>query len=335
MTAAPTMPWRTGRSTSGAFVAIDLALREAGVRAPEIRAADIDSGLLLLEDLGSEGILDAAGAPILERYEAAIDLLVFMHGRVWPEELPLPDGGNYRLPPYDREALLIEISLFPDWFGAAAGEPAFPREAREEFLAAWSSVLDQVDDANNLGDARFPLAQHPLAGGGERHRSGRRPRFPGRADRPPRLRRRLAGAGRPRAADGGGRGAAQGALCRGPPCRGSALSTWRRSRRPMRSSPLQRATKVLGAFTRLALVEGKPGYQRHRERLKALLRRTLLHPVLSPLRLWYEPVSLRVRSESDGGAEDGRWFWRRASASACSRSPPTRRSRSSRWPARR
>jgi len=51
----------------------------------------------------------------------------------------------------------------------------------------------------------------------------------------------------------------------------------------------QRATKVLGAFTRFALVEGKPGYQRHRERLKALLRRTLLHPVLSPLRLWYDP----------------------------------------------
>ena len=57
----------------------------------------------------------------------------------------------------------------------------------------------------------------------------------------------------------------------------------------MRFSRVQRATKVLGAFTRLALVEGKPGYQRHRARLKALIRRTLAHPVLSPLRLWYEP----------------------------------------------
>jgi aminoglycoside/choline kinase family phosphotransferase len=52
---------------------------------------------------------------------------------------------------------------------------------------------------------------------------------------------------------------------------------------------LQRATKVLGIFTRLALTEGKPGYQRHRARLKALLRRNLAHPVLSPLRVWYEP----------------------------------------------
>ena len=52
---------------------------------------------------------------------------------------------------------------------------------------------------------------------------------------------------------------------------------------------LQRATKVLGIFTRLALAEGKPGYQRHRARLKALIRRNLAHPVLPPLRLWYEP----------------------------------------------
>ena len=51
----------------------------------------------------------------------------------------------------------------------------------------------------------------------------------------------------------------------------------------------QRATKVLGIFTRLALAEGKPGYQRHRARLKALLHRTLSHPVLSRLRVWYEP----------------------------------------------
>jgi aminoglycoside/choline kinase family phosphotransferase len=52
---------------------------------------------------------------------------------------------------------------------------------------------------------------------------------------------------------------------------------------------LQRATKVLGIFTRLALNDGKPGYQRHRARLIALIRRTLADPVLSPLRLWYEP----------------------------------------------
>jgi len=108
-----------------AFVAIGNALRAAGVRAPEILAADLDAGLLLLEDLGAEGIVDPSGAPIIERYEAAIDLLAFMHARQCPAEAPLPDEETYRTPAYDGDALLIEISLFPDWFGGHGGEPAF------------------------------------------------------------------------------------------------------------------------------------------------------------------------------------------------------------------
>ena len=51
----------------------------------------------------------------------------------------------------------------------------------------------------------------------------------------------------------------------------------------------QRATKILGIFTRLALAEGKTTYQRHRSRLKKLLARTLRHEVLSDMRVWYEP----------------------------------------------
>ena len=51
----------------------------------------------------------------------------------------------------------------------------------------------------------------------------------------------------------------------------------------------QRASKILGAFSRLASVGGKPGYLRHIERAKDVLRRNLSHPVLSALRLWYAP----------------------------------------------
>jgi aminoglycoside/choline kinase family phosphotransferase len=233
-------------------------------------------------------ILDAAGAPILERYEAAIDLLVFMHGRVWPEELPLPEGGSYRLPPYDRDALLIEVSLFPDWFGAAAGEPPFPPKARERFLAAWSKVLDQVDDANTwvMRDFHSPnilwqaeatgtdrvgvldfqdaLIGHPAYDVASLAQDARAPLT---EEDEARLKARYV-AGR-RGADAAFDAASF----------ETAYAVF----------AAQRATKVLGAFTRFALVEGKPGYQRHRERLKALLRRTLLHPVLSPLRVWYDP----------------------------------------------
>ena len=148
-----------------AFVAIDLALREAGIRAPEILAADMEPGLLLLEDLGGEGIVDPSGAPILERYEAAIDLLAYMHGRDWPAEAPLPDGTLFRLPPYDRDALLVEISLFPDWFGGHGGEPAFPEgSARRISRGVVEAARRDRQPELDLDAARFPFAEHPLAG---------------------------------------------------------------------------------------------------------------------------------------------------------------------------
>src|SRR6185503_1872210 len=139
-----------------AFVAIDIALRDAGIRAPQLFATDLAQGLLLIEDLGDEGIVDAAGAPILERYEAAIDLLIQMHARAWPSEIVLPDRSLYRVPPYDRDALLVEVSLFPDWFGghASSGEPAFPKNQRADFLAAWSKLLDTIGQPNSTWTLR-------------------------------------------------------------------------------------------------------------------------------------------------------------------------------------
>ena len=272
-----------------AFVAIDLALRDASIRAPEILAADMERGLLLTENLGSEGIVDPAGAPIIERYEAAIDLLAYMHLRSWPAETPLPDGALYRIPPYDREALLVEISLFPDWFGGHGGEPAFPKDRQEDFLAAWGSVLDHVKNPNSTWTLRDFHSPNILwqAGGSGIARVGvidfqdalighpaydvaslaQDARVNLTAEDENRLKSRYIAARR--AAD--------------PSFDIPAFE------RAYAILALQRATKVLGIFTRLALAEGKPGYQHHRTRLKALIRRTLVDPVLSPLRLWYEP----------------------------------------------
>jgi aminoglycoside/choline kinase family phosphotransferase len=272
-----------------AFVAIGNALRAAGIRAPKIFAADLEAGLLLLEDLGSEGVLDPSGAPILERFEAAIDLLVFMHGRTWPAEAPLPDGTRYRVPPYDRGALLVEISLFPDWFGGHGGEAAFPKQRRQEFLHAWSKVLQTIEGAETtwtLRDFHSPnilwqegasgisrvgiidfqdaLIGHPAYDVASLAQDARATLT---TEDETRLKSRYIA----------GRKSADPAF--DAKTFGQAYSIL----------ALQRATKVLGIFTRLALAEGKPGYQRHRARLKALIRRNLADPVLSPLRVWYEP----------------------------------------------
>jgi N-acetylmuramate 1-kinase len=269
------------------FVGIDAVLRQAGVRAPEIYAADIDAGLLLLEDLGSEGIVDEMGAPIIERYEAAIDLLIVMHGHDWPREAPLPDDGSHIVPPYDSEALLVEVSLFPDWFGGRGGEPAFPPAERDMFMSAWSDMLTRVDASttwvmrdfhspnilwqsrsSGIGrvgviDFQDALIGHPAYDVASLAQDAR---VPLSEDEEQHLKQRYMSGRRADAEfDEEAFDVAYAVL------------------------GLQRATKVLGIFTRLALAENKVGYRQHRPWLKTLIRRNLSHPVLSGLRVWYEP----------------------------------------------
>jgi len=74
------------------FLAIDQVLREKGFAAPEIYEHDSEAGILLLEDLGNETILDAEGKPVPERYRASVACLAEMHAMTFTRELPLPGG---------------------------------------------------------------------------------------------------------------------------------------------------------------------------------------------------------------------------------------------------
>src|SRR5690606_20818757 len=59
------------------FVAIAAELRRAGFSAPEIFAADLAPGILMMEYLGDGNFLEA-GNPVHERYLAAARLLARM-----------------------------------------------------------------------------------------------------------------------------------------------------------------------------------------------------------------------------------------------------------------
>jgi hypothetical protein len=88
------------------FVEIARRLERAGLHVPHIHAADLASGFLLLEDLGSTSYLQALNPDSVERlYGDAIAALQQMQRRVSIEGLPA----------YDRELLLREMALFPDW----------------------------------------------------------------------------------------------------------------------------------------------------------------------------------------------------------------------------
>ena len=113
------------------FVAMANGLRERGLSAPEIFAADLDDGLLIIEDLGDEPVVDGdPPAPIEERYEAAVDVLVALHGETLPGVLPVAPGVDYQLPPYDMDAFLIEAELLLDWYLPRLGVKIADSQAR-------------------------------------------------------------------------------------------------------------------------------------------------------------------------------------------------------------
>jgi hypothetical protein len=98
------------------FIALSRGLRTRGFSAPEIYAADLSNGLLILEDLGVEGVVSDPPEPIEERYAAAIDVLVALHKQELPHRLPVAPRIEYEIPRYDLDALLIEADLLIDWY---------------------------------------------------------------------------------------------------------------------------------------------------------------------------------------------------------------------------
>ncbi len=268
------------------FVAVAHALRAAGLSAPEVLAQNLDAGLLLLEDLGGEGIL-VRGEPDRERLRAATLLLADLHAVPRAQTIPGAGGGNYTLPAYDREALAIEVALLPDWYFPHRGLALSPEE-RAEFDGIWSGLFQHIDSAEKswvLRDYHSPnLLWLP-------DREGRR-RL-GVLD----FQDAVFG---PAAYDVAS--LLQDARVTVPaPLEAEMLEAYIAARAATPPDfdreafaeayailAAQRATKILGIFARLAHRDGKPGYLRHIPRLHDYLARSLKHPVLSRLHLWYE-----------------------------------------------
>lgn len=271
------------------FIAIDTELRQHGIHAPEIFATDTGAGLILLEDLGNDGILDADGRAILPRYQAAIDVLIAIHAQDWPPVANAAGGVSHAIPAYDHEALLIEISLFADWFVGQAGGPAWSAAEREGFLAAWRTVLQDLGAVSETWVLRDFHSPNILWIAGETGLDR-----VGVIDFQDTLRGHTAY---------DVASLAQDARIDLTPDQEAALKARymdsRKAADPAFDAAAfeaayvvfgaQRASKILGAFSRLASVGGKPGYLRHIDRAKDVLRRNLSHPVLSALRLWYAP----------------------------------------------
>lgn len=269
------------------FIAMAKGLRMLGLSSPAIYAANREAGLLVLEDLGHELVVEGnPPAPIEARYAVATDLLATLHRERTHDTISVEPNVQYRLPHYDMPAMLIETELLLDWFLPYVGQT--PSDAAcDDYLALWREALTPALNAPatwvlrdyhspNLlwlprreGIARIGLLDFQDAMMG-----------PGAYDLASLL---------------------QDARVDVPEAMEiSLLSRYTRARLaadPSFDAPAfvqlyatmaaQRASKILGIFARLDSRDGKPQYLRHLPRVWGYLQRSLAHPSLAALAEWY------------------------------------------------
>jgi N-acetylmuramate 1-kinase len=269
------------------FVAIANGLRKHGFSAPAIRHADLDSGFLITEDFGGTGVIEGdPPRPIVERYEAATDMLAALHRETLPETLPLTRELSYAIPVFDIAAWLVEIGLMTEWYLPDRGaEPS--REQSEQFIAMWRQLLEKPAAAPRTWVMR-DFHSPNIIWLGERTGILR----VGLID----FQDAVLG---PAAYDLVS--LLQDARIDVPePLELTLLTRYIKARRAADANfdaadfaelyavmSAQRNTRLLGTFARLNRRDGKPQYLRHQPRIWTYLNRSLAHPALAGIRAWY------------------------------------------------
>jgi hypothetical protein len=129
------------------FVAIANGLRERGYSAPAIHHADLEDGFLITEDFGRD--LFIAGdppRPIVERYQTAVDMLAALHQEQLPDVLPLAPHLDYTVPPFDDNAMMIEVGLMPEWYLPDKGV-TLTSNMQADFLLIWQDLFARLAGA--------------------------------------------------------------------------------------------------------------------------------------------------------------------------------------------
>lgn len=265
---------RLADGNNNAFLAIGALLASRGLSSPKVLAADPQGGFILLEDLGDAKIAED-GAPIVERYEVAVDVLAHFHQSPPPQPIPGPEGPH-AAPRFDTTLAMREVVLFPQWF--------LRTETTAEYQALWQDVLGGLwrgDDHLALRDyhspnclwlpqrqgvARIGIIDYQDAMIAPSAYDVASLAQDARVPVPPALEERLVArylAARP----------------------GLDTARWRTAYHIVGA---QRATRIAGLFRRLNDRDGKPQYLAHIPHVLAALRRNLrATPALAPLADWF------------------------------------------------
>ena len=280
------------------FLAMAEGLRGLGYSTPQVLAHSVEDGLALIEDFGTETIVDANG-PNAPRYTEATALLADLHGRELPTSLPV-DDQVYTLPVYDIEAMLIEVELALDWYAPAVARGAPSSGARMQFLGLWREALTPLLAAPTtwtLRDFHSPNL-HWLADRDGLKRLGLID-FQDAVLGPPAydVASLLQDARQEVPSDMELRLLALYARRRALPDPAFDAQAFTTAYSIMGA---QRTTKILGIFTRLDRRDGKPQYLKLLPRIERTLAKNLAHPALEPLRKWFETYLPRALGPADG-----------------------------------
>jgi N-acetylmuramate 1-kinase len=271
------------------FVHVAEYLTGIGLSAPRIFHRDLDRGLLLIEDFGSNRMreaVDAAPEIETETYSGIVDVLVELHRQP-------PLAG---LKPHGLETWLDEIALFTEWYCPALGLSVDLAGFRDAFLEVLAPIDAQGQSVTELRDyhaenimliedgaglARFGLLDfqdaligHPAYDLVSMLEDARRDVTP--SVEAAMLARYMELTGQ------------------GPDFE---TSYW--------ALGAQRNTRILGVFTRLWKRDDKPHYRQFQPRMWGLLQRDLAHPSLAPVRSWFDanvPQQARAAAWSEFAA---------------------------------
>jgi len=263
--------------TVAPFVRVAGMLADLGLSVPKVLASDPAAGLLLLEDFGdstfSAMLADGADESVLSRL--AVDVLIAKDRAA---------GSVSELPHYDDARALEGVSRFTDWYVPAVLGERLPAAAVDAFLEGWRTLMPvaravpttlvhfdfHIDNLMALedrtGTARCGLLDFQDAVSGPVTFDLVSLLQDARRDVPP-----------PLAAELTARYLA-------------AFPDLDRIAFDASYSVLgaQRATRIIGTFTRLDRRDGKPGYLRHIARVWGWLEQDLKHPALAGMKDWFD-----------------------------------------------
>ena len=285
-----------------AVSAVNSCLLELGYSAPAIAKINLENGLALIENLGGKvfGQMIRDHDDMKVPFEAAIDLLVDMTTKAWPNEIEVESFKKHHIAPYDLQAQMIEIDLLVSWFWPYIHDHPAPESVCRSFAEQWLQLLPKTKPQkpqwvlrdfhspnliwikNRTGIQRVGLidTQDTVMG----HAAYDLASFlqDARVDIDFALTDQLYERyTQKRTAQGN-----------------FDLDEFNQAYAILGA---QRATKILGIFARLAKRDGKPVYLKHMPRVSRYLARNLQHPQLSSLAEWYHehlPEALSIGRSS-------------------------------------